>query len=171
MKKTLSLILSIILFMGVLSNMCFAASGDTAVSGNFGENSYTIMGNNILMVSLCEKETPTTRFEQIMASFRHYDPDIFGLQECDELWHDVLDGDKGFATLGYAPAVTGFGELRNPIYYKTEKFKVPTVVYVDRKPKEIKCDGKYKVIELPGNIGYDIEFKTGIGENEIEIEF
>ena len=37
--------------------------------------------------------------------------------------------------------------------------------------KEIKCDGKYKIIELPGNIGYDIEFKTGIGEQEIEIEF
>ncbi len=56
-------------------------------------------------------------------------------------------------------------------YNQTEKFKVPTVVYVDRKPKEIKCDGKYKIIELPGNIGYDIEFKTGIGEQEIEIEF
>ena len=56
-------------------------------------------------------------------------------------------------------------------YNQTEKFKVPTVVYVDRMPKEIKCDGKYKVIELPGNIGYDIEFKTGIGEQEIEIEF
>lgn len=56
-------------------------------------------------------------------------------------------------------------------YNQTEKFKVPTVVYVDREPKEIKCDGKYKIIELPGNIGYDIEFKTGIGENKIEIEF
>jgi hypothetical protein len=30
------------------------------------------------------------------------------------------------------------------------------VVYVDRKPKEIECDGKYEIIELPGNIGYDI---------------
>ena len=46
---------------------------------------------------------------------------------------------------------------------------VPTVVYVDRKPKEIECNGKYNIIELPGNIGYDIEFKTDIGENEIEI--
>ncbi len=56
-------------------------------------------------------------------------------------------------------------------YKQDKKFKVPTVVYVDRKPKEIECDGKYKIIELPGNIGYDIEFKTDIGEHEIEIEF
>lgn len=57
------------------------------------------------------------------------------------------------------------------IYNQTEKFKVPTVVYIDREPKEIKCDGKYKVIELPGNIGYDVEFNTKIGENKIQIEF
>ncbi len=56
-------------------------------------------------------------------------------------------------------------------YKQDKKFKVPTIVYVDRKPKEIECDGKYKIIELPGNIGYDIEFKTDIGEHEIEIEF
>ena len=56
-------------------------------------------------------------------------------------------------------------------YNQDKKYKVPTVVYVDRKPEEIKCEGKYKVIELPGNIGYDIEFKTDIGENLIEIEF
>ena len=56
-------------------------------------------------------------------------------------------------------------------YKQDKKFKVPTVVYVDRKPTEIECDGKYKIIELPGNIGYDIEFKTDIGEHEIEIEF
>ena len=56
-------------------------------------------------------------------------------------------------------------------YIQDKKYKVPTVVYVDRKPKEIECKGKYKIIELPGNIGYDIEFKTDIGEHEIEIEF
>lgn len=56
-------------------------------------------------------------------------------------------------------------------YIQDKEFKVPTVVYVDRKPKEIECDGKYKVIELPGNIGYDIEFTTVVGEHEIEIEF
>ena len=56
-------------------------------------------------------------------------------------------------------------------YIQDKKYKVPTIVYVDRKPKEIECNGKYKIIELPGNIGYDIEFKTDVGENEIEIEF
>ena len=56
-------------------------------------------------------------------------------------------------------------------YIQDKKYKVPTVVYVDRMPKEIECNGKYKIIELPGNIGYDIEFKTNVGENEIEIEF
>ncbi len=56
-------------------------------------------------------------------------------------------------------------------YNQDKKFKVPTIVYVDRKPKEIQCDGKYKIIELPGNIGYDIEFTTDIGEHEIEIKF
>lgn len=56
-------------------------------------------------------------------------------------------------------------------YNQEKKFKVPTVIYVDRKPEKIECDGKYKIIELPGNIGYDIEIKTGIGEHEIEIEF
>lgn len=56
-------------------------------------------------------------------------------------------------------------------YIQDKKYKVPTVVYVDRKPEKIECDGKYKIIELPGNIGYDIEFKTDIGEHEIEIEF
>ena len=56
-------------------------------------------------------------------------------------------------------------------YIQDKKYKVPTVVYVDKEPKKIECDGKYKIIELPGNIGYDIEFKTDIGEHEIEIEF
>ncbi len=56
-------------------------------------------------------------------------------------------------------------------YKQDKKFDVPTVVYVDKKPKEIECDGKYEIIELPGNIGYDIEFITDIGEHEIEIEF
>ncbi len=56
-------------------------------------------------------------------------------------------------------------------YKQEKKFKVPTVIYVDRKPEKIECDGKYKIIELPGNIGFDIEIKTDIGEHEIEIEF
>lgn len=56
-------------------------------------------------------------------------------------------------------------------YTQERKFKVPTVVYVDKKPAEIKCDGKYKITELPGNIGFDIEFKTDIGEHEITIVF
>ena len=56
-------------------------------------------------------------------------------------------------------------------YKQDKKYKAPTVVYVHKMPKEIECDGKYKVIELPGNIGYDIEIKTDIGEHKIEIEF
>lgn len=56
-------------------------------------------------------------------------------------------------------------------YNQDKKYKEPTIVYVDRKPEEIKVDGKYKLIELPGNIGYDIEFKTAPGTNEIEIKF
>ena len=56
-------------------------------------------------------------------------------------------------------------------YIQDKKYDVPTVVYVDKKPKEIECDGKYNIIELPGNIGFDIEIITDIGEHEIEIEF
>ena len=56
-------------------------------------------------------------------------------------------------------------------YKQDKEFNVPTIVYVDRKPTEIKCDCEYKLVELPGNIGYDIEFSSGIGEHEIEIEF
>ena len=56
-------------------------------------------------------------------------------------------------------------------FRQDKKYDVPTVVYVDRKPKEIECNGKYNIIELPGNIGYDIEFETDMGENIIEIEF
>ena len=122
MKKFLSVILTAIIFMGVISTMAFAT--ESAASSDFGVNSYTVMGSNILMVQLYEKETPTERFEQIMTAFAEKDPDIFGLQECDEMWHDVLDGDNGFVTLGYAPAVTGYGDLRNPIYYKANKFGV-----------------------------------------------
>jgi len=92
---------------------------------NAGKNSYKVMGSNILMASIVEKTAPPTkRFEYIMSAFAGFNPDIFGLQECDAMWHDVLDGEKGFATLGYAQAVTGFGELNNPIYYKTDKFEV-----------------------------------------------
>ncbi len=122
MKRILSVVLAVLIFMGVMSTMTFAT--DSSVSSKMGENSYTVMGSNILMVQLYEKETPKERFEQIMTAFEEKDPDIFGLQECDEMWHDVLDGEKGFVTLGYAPAVTGYGDLRNPIYYKTDKFKV-----------------------------------------------
>lgn len=56
-------------------------------------------------------------------------------------------------------------------YNQDKKSKVPTVVYVDRKPEKIDCDGKYKLIKLSDDIGYDIEFKTDIGEHEIKIEF
>lgn len=56
-------------------------------------------------------------------------------------------------------------------YIQDKKYDVPTVIYAHKEPKEIKCNGKYKVIELPGNIGYDIEFTTPVGENEIEIKF
>ncbi len=56
-------------------------------------------------------------------------------------------------------------------FKQDKKFDVPTIVYVDRKPKKIECDGEYKIIELPGNIGFDIEFTTDIGQHEIEIEF
>ena len=122
MKRILSVILTAMIFMGVISTMVFAKG--SSASSDFGENSYTVMGSNILMVQLYEKKTPTERFEEIMAAFEEKDPDIFGLQECDEMWHDVLDGDKGFVTLGYAPAVTGYGDLRNPIYYKADKFEV-----------------------------------------------
>lgn len=91
---------------------------------NQGKNTYVIMGNNILEGSILEKGTPTTRFEQIMSAYAEYNPDIFGLQECDTYWHNVLDSDEGFVTLGYAQAVVGFGILKNPIYYKTDKFEV-----------------------------------------------
>ncbi len=56
-------------------------------------------------------------------------------------------------------------------YNQEKKFKVPTIIYVDKKPESIECNGKYKIIELPGNIGYDIEFKTNPGRNEIKITF
>jgi len=91
---------------------------------NKGKNSYKIMGSNILKVAYLEKETPTTRFNDIMNAFKSFNPDIFGLQECDALWHDVLDGENGFKTLGYAQALTGFGDVDNPIYYKADKFEV-----------------------------------------------
>ena len=56
-------------------------------------------------------------------------------------------------------------------YTQEKKFKVPTIIYVDKKPEKVECNGKYKVIELPGNIGYDIEIKTDVGEHTIKIEF
>lgn len=56
-------------------------------------------------------------------------------------------------------------------FNQDKKYKVPTIIYVDRKPEEIECDCKYKLIELPGNIGYDIEFKTEPGTNKIKIKF
>ena len=56
-------------------------------------------------------------------------------------------------------------------YTQEKKFKVPTIIYVDKKPEKIECNGKYKVIELPGNIGYDVEIKTDVGEHTIKIEF
>ncbi len=56
-------------------------------------------------------------------------------------------------------------------YIQDKKYKAPTVIYVDRKPKEVKTSGKYKIKEIPGDIGYDIEIKTDVGEQEIEIEF
>lgn len=122
MKRILSFALAAIIFMGVFSAMVYASN--TTGPDEFGEDSYTVMGSNILEGSIYEKGTPTTRFEDIMEMFRTADPDILGLQECDSLWHGVLDGDKGLVTLGYAPALTDFGILKNPIYYKTEKFEL-----------------------------------------------
>ncbi len=56
-------------------------------------------------------------------------------------------------------------------YTQDKKYKAPTVIYVHKEIKDIECDGKYKIIELPGGIGYDIEIKTDAGEHKIEIEF
>lgn len=56
-------------------------------------------------------------------------------------------------------------------YNQDKEYNVPTVVYAHTTPTEIKCNGTYKIIELPGNIGCDIEFTTDIGENEITLKF
>lgn len=63
------------------------------------------------------------------------------------------------------------GKSFNLKYIQNKEFDVPTIVYAHQKPVEVICDCEYKIIELPGNIGCDIEFKTNTGENEITLKF
>lgn len=104
--------------------------------GDYGYNTYTMMGNNIMQSALYENKNdgtfnilPTVRKEDLMKAYKSYNPDIICFQECDEGWHDVLDTDDGLPSLGYVAATDGFTTIdlrliRNVIYYKTDVFEV-----------------------------------------------
>ena len=81
-------------------------------------------------------------------------------------------------TRPHPKAVTGeiksyFYDYENGTFtltYKQDKeFDVPTVIYIDRDAKSIETDGEYTVIKHSGNIGSDVEFKTGVGTHTIKI--
>lgn len=56
-------------------------------------------------------------------------------------------------------------------YNQEREYGAPTVIYVDRMPVTVRCNGEYTVNEISGNIGYDIEFTTPVGEQTVTIEF
>ena len=113
---------------------------------DYGYNTYTMMGNNILQSYIRENNygvngyddpfavLPTERMEGLMAAYEYYNPDIITFQECDEGWHDLLDAGDGLTTLGYAAATDGFTTeelrmIRNVIYYKTDVLEVVDAGY------------------------------------------
>ena len=103
----------------------------------------TMTGNNILQNFICEnkynKESPfgippTARFRAFMTAYSRMLPDLIALQECDEGWHDLIDGGEGLPSLGYAAVTDGFSDeplrmIRNPLYYKAERFSVEAAWY------------------------------------------
>jgi len=110
--------------------------------GSHGKD-LTMMGNNIFQCFILENKynadapfaiPPTERFEKLMRCYAHYTPDIIAFQECDEGWHDLLDGADGLDTLGYTAATDGYTNeslrmIRNILYYKKDRLTVEEAGY------------------------------------------
>lgn len=54
-------------------------------------------------------------------------------------------------------------------YNQEKKYKVPTVIYVHTEPKSVQTKGKYEIKPLSDTMGYEIEIKSPVGENEVNI--
>ncbi len=114
--------------------------GDTDMTAT---QTFTMMGHNLLQSFIKENKRnaeapfailPTARAADFLSAIGTHHPDILAVQECDEGWHDCIDGPEGLSALGYAPATDGFTDedlrmIRNVLYYDTAKFTVVDAGY------------------------------------------
>jgi endonuclease/exonuclease/phosphatase family metal-dependent hydrolase len=114
---------------GVISNIITHES--ISLPQRADDSYLRIVSNNILLQSL---NSSGDRLGGLRSAFMYYDADIFGLQEVDDLWHNAAKLDQTMKTIGYSmvpinPTDSKYANLeekdiRNPIYYKTDKFEL-----------------------------------------------
>ena len=89
-----------------------------------------IVSHNILLQSL---RSDIQRAQDLKTAFKFYDADIVALQEVDDLWHVNAGLDDIMHFIGYSMvpikptaeyAHLEDKDIRNPIYYRTDKFEL-----------------------------------------------
>ncbi len=96
------------------------AMGDT-IPKRATKNTIRVVSNNILLQNLLRS---TDRATELFAAFGLMDADIYALQEVDMLWHTFYKLDNNMKRMGYEVYPPNNSNARNPIFYKTEVFKV-----------------------------------------------
>ncbi len=96
------------------------AKGDT-IPKKASKSTLRAVSNNILLQDLLRS---TERATELFSAFMLMDADIYALQEVDMLWHSFYKLDATMKKMGYAAYPENNTSARNPIFYKTEVFKV-----------------------------------------------
>ena len=125
------------------------------------ESDFRLVSNNILLQSLMRRESRRLRrAAQMYDAYIDMDADFFTLQEVDELWHNDYKLDLLMKELGYAqvPMVANGAfvylntvDIRNPIFYKADRFQMLECGYDRYKATVFPAPEKGKAPEYPSS--------------------
>lgn len=85
------------------------------------KNTLRVVSNNILLQDLLRS---TERATELFVAFGLMDADVYALQEVDMLWHTFYKLDNNMKRMGYEVYPPNNSKARNPIFYKSEVFKL-----------------------------------------------
>ena len=85
------------------------------------KNTLRVVSNNILLQNILRS---TERATDLFSAFMLMDADVYCLQEVDMLWHSFYKLDSTLRKIGYEAYPPNNTNARNPIFYKSEVFKV-----------------------------------------------
>ena len=96
------------------------AKGDT-IPKKTTKNTLRVVTNNILLQDILRSADRAT---DLFSAYMLMDADVYCLQEVDMLWHAFYKLDTNMKRMGYEVYPPNNTNARNPIYYKSEVFKL-----------------------------------------------